>query len=400
MIVPDLFSPVALEDPYPVLDQLRAAGDVHFLPGQQLYVVLGFDAIRTVLADPQTYSSNLVAVLSAASGSAAVSVTEAAGAVDVLATADPPTHTAHRALVMPRFSPRSVAALTEMIDAAVRPAVAGLVAAGGGDWMAEVAHRVPVQVIGHLIGLPDADHAQLARWSDAAIDMVSGVATPDRAGQAALEVVDFVQYLGEQLDHARPGEEAGVLGSVAAAVAARTITRDQAAILLVQLVTAGAESTTSLLGTAVRLLAGDRELQARLRADRGCVDALVEEAVRIESPFRGHFRVTTAPAHLAGVDLESGVRLMLMWGASNRDPRIFDHPGRVDLDRTQPKRHHSFGRGIHFCLGAHLARKETAQAVHTLLDTTGNVTLRGPEPAYVPSLIVRRLARLNLTVST
>ncbi len=91
---------------------------------------------------------------------------------------------------------------------------------------------------------------------------------------------------------------------------------------------------------------------------------------------------------------------MLMWGASNRDPRIFDHPGRVDLDRTQPKRHHSFGRGIHFCLGAHLARKETAQAVHTLLDTTGNVTLRGPEPAYVPSLIVRRLARLNLAVST
>lgn len=136
MSVPDLFSPAALEDPYPVLDRLRAAGDVHFLPGQQVYVVLGFDAIRTALADPQTYSSNLVAVLSAASGSAAVSVTAAAGAVDVLATADPPIHTEQRALVMPRFSPRSVAALTGMIDAAARPAVTELVAAGGGDWMA------------------------------------------------------------------------------------------------------------------------------------------------------------------------------------------------------------------------------------------------------------------------
>lgn len=399
MSVPDLFSPAALEDPYPVFEQLRTAGDVHFLPAQQLYIVLGFDAIRTVLADPHTYSSNLVAVLSAVSGSAAVSVTAAAGSVDVLATADPPTHTEQRALVMPRFAPRSVAALTEMIDAAVRPAVAGLVTAGGGDWMARVAHRVPVQVIGHLIGLPEHDHEQLARWSDAAIEMVSGVATPDRAGQAALEVLDFVRYLGEQIDSARPGEEAGVLGSVAAAVAAQTITRDQAAILLVQLVTAGAESTTSLLGTAVRLLAGDRELQNRLRADRGCVDALVEEAVRTESPFRGHFRVTTTPTRLAGVELEAGARLMLMWGASNRDPRIFDRPDHIDLDRAQPKRHHSFGRGIHFCLGAHLARKETAQAVHALLDATATVTPRGPEPAYVPSLIVRRLAHLNLDVT-
>ncbi|WP_416565978.1 cytochrome P450 [Nocardia testacea] len=397
MSVPDLFSPAVLEDPYPVLDRLRAAGDVHFLPGQQMYVVLGFDAIRTVLADPRTYSSNLVAVLSAASGSAAVSVT--AGAVDVLATADPPIHTEQRALVMPRFSPRSVAALTTMINAATRPAVTELVAAGGGDWMARVAHRVPVQVIGQLLGLPDSDHEQLARWSDAAIDMVSGVATPDRAGQAALEVLQFVQYLGEQLDSARPGEEAGVLGTVAAAVAARAMTRDQAAILLVQLVTAGAESTTSLLGTAVRLLAEDRELQDRLRADRGRVDALVEEAVRIESPFRGHFRVTTTSTRLAGIELEAGARLMLMWGASNRDPRIFDQPDRVDLDRAQPTRHHSFGRGIHFCLGAHLARKETAQAVHALLDATGDVTLRGPEPTYVPSLIVRRLAHLNLAVT-
>ncbi|WP_051164627.1 hypothetical protein [Nocardia testacea] len=90
---------------------------------------------------------------------------------------------------------------------------------------------------------------------------------------------------------------------------------------------------------------------------------------------------------------------MLMWGASNRDPRIFDHPDHVDRDRDRPKLHHSFGRGIHFCLGAHLARKETAQAVHALLDATGNVTLRGPEPTYVPSLIVRRLAHLNLSVT-
>ncbi|MCC3313285.1 cytochrome P450 [Nocardia africana] len=398
MTVPDVFSPEALQDPYPLLDRLRVAGDVHFLPDQQLYVVLGFDAIRTVLADPQTYSSNLVAVLSAA-GSATVSVVEAGGGVDVLATADPPTHTAQRALVMSRFSPRAVAETSELIDAAVAPAVAGLVAAGGGDWMAAVAHRVPVQVIGELIGLPREDHQRLADWSDAAIDLVSGVASPERAGQAALAVLEFVGYLGERLDQAHPGQDAGILGSVAAAVASGTLTRDQGAMLLVQLVTAGAESTASLLGTAVRMVACDEHLQATLRAEPDRIAALVEEAVRIESPFRGHFRVTTAPTRLAGVQLEQGARLMLMWGASNRDPRIVEQPERVDLDRAQPKLHHSFGRGIHFCLGAHLARKETTQAVRALLDATATVTLRDREPVYVPSLIVRRLAHLHLSVT-
>ncbi|NKY85250.1 cytochrome P450 [Nocardia veterana] len=399
MTVPDLFCAEALQDPYPLLEQLRGAGDVHYLPAQQVYVVLGFDAIRTVLADPRTYSSNLVAVLSAASGSATVSVAEAGAGVDVLATADPPTHTAQRALVMSRFSPRAVAETTELIDAAVSPAVARLVAAGGGDWMATVAHRVPVQVIGELIGLPREDHQRLADWSDAAIDLVSGVASPERAGQAALAVLEFARYLGERLDQARPGQDTGVLGSVAAAVASGSLTRDQGAMLLVQLVTAGAESTASLLGTAVRLLADDPQLQAALRAEPDRIGALVEEAVRIESPFRGHFRVTTAPTRLAGVRLEPGARLMLMWGASNRDPRVFDHPDRVDLDRAQPKMHHSFGRGIHFCLGAHLARKETTQAVRALLAATAGVSLSRPEPTYVPSLIVRRLAHLNLSLT-
>lgn len=399
MTGPDLFSTEALQDPYPLLEQLRDAGDVHYLPDQQVYVVLGFDAIRTVLADPQTYSSNLVAVLSAASGSATVSVAEAGAGVDVLATADPPAHTAQRALVMSRFSPRAVAETTELIDAAVAPAVAGLVASGGGDWMTTVAHRVPVQVIGELIGLPHADHQRLAAWSDAAIDLVSGVASPERAGQAALAVLEFAQYLGERLDQADPGQDTGILSSVAAAVASETLTRDQGAMLLVQLVTAGAESTASLLGTAVRLLADDQQLQAAVRAEPDRIGALVEEAVRIESPFRGHFRVTTARTRLAGVRLEPGARLMLMWGASNRDPRIFDHPDQVDLDRGQPKLHHSFGRGIHFCLGAHLARKETTQAVRALLEATATVSLSGPEPSYVPSLIVRRLAHLNLSLT-
>ena len=393
----DLFSPTALADPYPVLEELRAAGDVHFLPDQQLYVVLGFEAIRAVLADPQTFSSNLVAVLTSTSEESATVAT--AGSVDVLATADPPVHTAHRALVMPQFGPRAVAELTAMIDEAVTPAVAELVAAGGGDWMRMVAHRVPVEVIGQLIGLPREDREQLAAWSDAAIELVSGVATPERAGQATLAVGQFAQYLGESLDHARSASGTKVLGTIAAAIAAGALPRDQGAILLLQLVTAGAESTTSLLGTTVRLLAQDPHLQQSVRSEPGRIGALVEEAVRVESPFRGHFRVTTRPTRLTGVPLDEGARVMLLWGASNRDPRVFEHPECVDLDRAQPTRHHSFGRGIHFCLGAHLARKETIQAVRTLLDTTRAVDLVPGDPAYVPSLIVRRLARLDLRVT-
>jgi cytochrome P450 len=392
----ELFSPEAIEDPYPVLRRLLAEAPVHLLPDQQLYVVLGFEAIRQVVADPQAYSSNLVALMAVQAGTAEV---VDLGRADVLATADPPAHTAHRALVAGAFARPAVRELTQAIDDLLVPRATAMAVAGGGDWMAEVAVPVPVRVIAHLLALPAADHDRLARWSDDAITLVSGVATPELTDRAVTSVADFIGYLAERVELARQAPAGGLIDAIAVAAGDGRLTPDEAAVLLTQLVTAGAESTTSLLGAAVRMLAAQPAVQAALRADPTRAEALVEEALRLESPFRGHFRVTTRPVRLCGRELPAGARLMLLWGASNRDQDVFRDPEGFDLDRPGSKIHNSFGRGIHFCVGAHLARLEATRAIQALLDATSDIRLADTRHRHVPSLMIRRLQHLNLQLS-
>lgn len=393
----DLFSPTALADPYPVFERLRGAAPIHLLPEQGLHLVVGHDAVRAVLADPDTFSSNIVEVLQVADDQ--VSASEA-GAVDVLATADAPTHTFHRKLVSPAFSRRRVGELADRIDRLIDDRLVPALGSDAFDWMATIASPVPVLMIGELLGLPAADADRLQQWSDTAVEMLSGLVTPDRLTEVTASIMEFMAYLAAQLDTALRSPCGGLIDAVAIEVAEGRMTPEHANILLVQLVTAGSESTTSLIGTAARMVAGDAVLQRELRDDPARIPALIEEAVRLDSPFRGHYRVTTADAVIEGVELPAGSRLMLLWGAANRDDRVFDAPDAIDLDRPNPKVHNSFGHGIHFCIGAHLARLEATRAIIRLLESTGSVTLPPDYAAdYVPSLFIRRLAQLPLIVT-
>jgi cytochrome P450 len=184
------------------------------------------------------------------------------------------------------------------------------------------------------------------------------------------------------------------------AVQAGELTRDEAMSLVLQLVTAGTESTTSLLGSAVRIIGADVELQSRLRDDPALIDDLIEETLRLESPFRGHFRIATRDTTLAETPIPAGSRLMLLWGAANRDPLQFDEPESLDLCRPSIKSHLGFGRGIHFCLGAHLARLEAQRAIGCLIERTQDVRLAVEhQDRYNPSLLIRRLERVIVSVT-
>jgi hypothetical protein len=188
-----------------------------------------------------------------------------------------------------------------------------------------------------------------------------------------------------------------VTADIAAAVARGDLDEREGTSLLLQLVIAGSESTTSLLGSAVQLLCLDGSLQDALRADPSRIPVFLEEALRLESPFRGHFRVVTTDSVLGGVALPKGARVMLLWGAANRDPSAFRSPASCDLARAHPKGHVAFGSGIHFCLGAPLARLEARVALEELLARASSVEARGPV-SHVPSLFVRRLERLELAL--
>ncbi|WP_158079423.1 cytochrome P450 [Actinomadura sp. CNU-125] len=390
MVSEDLFSPEALADPHPRYARLRERGPVHLLPELGLHLVVAHEQVVRALEDPAVFSSNLAGLLAAGAGGPDL-LDLGGAAVDVLATVDPPRHTPQRTAVAPAFARRTVAELTDQIRDLLHPRVTGLARRGGGDWMAEVAVPVPVLVISRILGLPESDAGRIAAWSDAAIELLSGLAGPDRMMRLAVEIQEVMRYLDEQIARAAARPCGGLLDSL---VRDRSLTRDERVQMALQLVTAGSESTTSLMGAAARALADDPALADRLREEPDRIEAFVEETLRLESPFRGHFRVTTRDTELGGVNLPAGSRLMLLWGAVNRDPAAFSAPDTLDLHRPAIKSHTAFGRGIHFCVGAHLARLEAVLAVRALLDQGA---FRATSPArYVPSLMIRRLAHLDL----
>jgi cytochrome P450 family 144 len=167
--------------------------------------------------------------------------------------------------------------------------------------------------------------------------------------------------------------------------------------MLIQLVGAGAESTAALIGSAVWILSRRAELADRLRREPAMITPFLEEVLRFESPFRGHYRHVLADAELAGVAVPRDSHLLLLWGAANRDEVVFEAPHEFRLERPNIKKHLAFGRGGHFCLGAALARLEARVVMSSLLSTGVAIHPAG-DAEWQPSLLVRRLRRLPLSV--
>jgi cytochrome P450 len=212
----------------------------------------------------------------------------------------------------------------------------------------------------------------------------------------SFEVMVWIdQQLRNAVDHG--GE--GILGVIAAAVATGDLELGVGHVIMHTLLSAGGESTTSLLGSAIHMLATNPALQARLRDEPELVTPFIEEALRLESPFRYHLRHATRTTEVRGVPIAAGSTVLLLWGAANRDPAEYDHPDDVVLDRPMPRHHLAFGRGIHFCVGAPLARLEAHVVLTQLLAGTAHFSL-DPDgaPARVDSLMVRRFSSLPLLV--
>ena len=396
----DPFAPDALEDPYPLYDLLQREQPVTQLPGTDIWLVSRHADVVEAASKPEVFSSNISAVVYRGDGPNPVVLQadpDAIGAVDVLATADPPAHSTQRKLMNRVFVPSRISALEPMIREVVVSTLESAVAAGEMEWMDDLSNPLPVQVISTVLGLPSADGDRLKQWADAGVDLLSGVAPPERLGECWQLMVGFLQYLRDRLASPAPGS---VRAEIAEAVARGDLSEREGVSLMLQLVIAGSESTASLMGSAVHMLASDPRLQDELRAHPERIGVFVEEALRLESPFRGHFRVTREDTVLGGVALPKGARLMLMWGAGNRDPQTYSCPADLDLAREKPKQHLAFGSGIHFCLGAPLARLEAKIAIEELLARAARVELVADEkPRHHPSLFVRRFERLRLQLA-
>ncbi|GBG38853.1 cytochrome P450 [Mycobacterium montefiorense] len=393
------FGAESLQDPYPLYERMRADGAVHQIGDSEFYAVCGWDAVNDVIARPDDFSSNLTATMTYTTdgGVKAFDMDALGGPTHVLATADDPAHAVHRKLLVRHLAARRIRAIEQFAADTADRLWRQALRDGRIEWMDAMANRLPMMVVAELIGVPAADTAQLMKWGYAATQTVEGLVSEEQLTAAGIAVMELSGYINEQFDLAAADPQDNLLGELAAACASGEVDTVAAQVMMVILFAAGGESTASLLGSAAWILANRPDIQQQLRENPALLPAFIEETLRYEPPFRGHYRHVRNGTVLAGVELPADSHLLLLWGAANRDPAHFKKPGEFLLDRAEVKGHISFGKGAHFCVGAALARLEATIVLRLLLDRTSAIE-QADVGRWMPSLLVRRLERLELAV--
>lgn len=394
----DFFGAAAIQDPYPLYARLRTDGGVHRVGDSDFYLVSSWPAITEVVNRPDIYSSNLTATMtfSPDNGVGAFPMDGVGGRTHILVTADDPVHAAHRKLMVGQFTAKRVQAYQPLIVQVFENLWATAADDGTIEWMDGVANRLPMAIVAELIGVPEADADQLARWGYASTQLLDGLMSGEDLAASMSAIGELSAYITTRLKQAAANPSDDLIGALAKAQAAGDLDPFTAQLILVSLFSAGGESTASLLGTAVEMLATDADLQSRLRDQPDLLGVFIEETLRLEPPFRAHYRHVLCDTELAGTALSKDSRVLLLWGAVNRDPEHFEAPDEFRLDRRNNKAHMSFGKGIHFCLGAPLARLEASTVLRMLLDRTEWLEAADVGP-WLPSVLARRREFLRLT---
>ena len=395
----NLFDDQFVQDPYPLYDRMRACGPVHPVGDSGFYAVCTWDAVNEVIARPEDFSSNLTATMTYQDGNVGTFPMGELGAdIQALATADDPAHAAHRKLLVPQLTAKRINELElfarETSDRLWNEGVHD----GSIEWMSAMANRLPMMIVTRLIGVPDVDIEQLVRWTYSSTKLVEGLVDQDQLTAAGVATLELASYIVDHFHRAAADPRDDLISVVATAWASGQLAELTALPMIITLFSAGGESTASLIGSAAHILASRPDVQLQVRENPHLLGAFLEEVLRYEPPFRGHYRHVVNDTSLGGVDLSAGSRLLLLWGAANRDPSQFNDPHEFRLDRPGGKGHISFGKGAHFCVGAALARLEARIVIGQLLERTTHFEA-ADTGRWLKSLLSRRLERLELKVA-
>jgi cytochrome P450 len=392
-------------DPYPLFAHMRSkcpVHQVHLTGGHEAWLVVGHDAARQALRDTR-FSKDFLAALDEDPEVVDAGLPGPAFARHMLAV-DGEDHSRLRQLVARAFAPKRITALEPAIVRIVDELLDELAAAGPGaavDLVEGFAHPLPFQVIGELFGIPPADQQRLYRWFRTLFQPWSG-SPPAEAVAASNSIVAYLHHLVAIRRETPCDDLVGVL--VSASDEDERLTEQELLSSLFQLIVAGTDTTTSLIGNGVVALL-DHPDQLRLLADEPQrMPAAIEELIRYSAPVpHATFRVSTEPVELDGVVVPAGKQVLVCLGGANHDPDVRENPEMLDVSRP-PKSHLGFGHGPHFCLGAPLARLEARIAFTALLGRFPHLRLAVPRDdlrwSHGDGLVLRGLAELPVDLRT
>lgn len=377
-----------LDNPYPFYRQLRQEAPVWRVPGTDIFVVTGFSLIEQATRRVEDFSSNMKYIVFKDRKGAPARMRMMTMGIQVLATADPPAHAMHKASAFSAAVSKRMLTMGPEIESVAEDYIGRALTQGVTDWMTAVSNPLPIEVVSQLIGFKHADLDDLLQAAFDSTSVVGGTLSRFQLLKVTTRALLIFRKLTRELKEAESRDDT-VIGSLKQAVGAGTLQLKEAAAVLHTLLAAGGESTTSLIGNAVRILAENPELQEQLRERTELIPKFLEEVLRVESPFRYQLRSIPRTTRLGDAELPAGSTALMFFGAGNRDPEAFERPDEFDI--TRPLRHMSFGRGIHMCIGAPLARLESRVVIKTLLERTRSITLDPANPPrWVESLQVRR----------
>ena len=321
----------------------------------------------------------------------------------VLVSSDPPEHTAERLAISRVFKPSAIEAMGPDIGRLVERTIDGFVARGRGDLIGDFAMPIPLTVMCWMLGTPVADIERFRGW---VLPMAEGVSSPDGRLEPAVAGAfrAFLDYFGRHVDARAAAVTAGDDVPDDLLTRLLTVERDGRRLDRMQvlgfcqfLLVAGSATTTLLIGNVVHRLLEHPDQMALVRADRNLVPAAIEESLRFDSPVHGLFRTATCPATIDGVDIPEASKLLILFGSANRDPAAWPDPERFDVrrDLAALKRNYAFGYGIHYCLGAPLARLEGTIALAAVLDRLPDLRRDG-EPEGVRAGVLHGFERFPI----
>ncbi|MFG3168341.1 cytochrome P450 [Streptomyces sp. NPDC048200] len=396
----DPWDPAFVADPYPAYEELRARGRVHHYEPTNQWLVPRHADVSALLRDRRlgrTYQHRFThedfGRTAPPPEQEPFHVLNDHGMLDL----EPPDHTRIRRLVSKAFTPRTVERLKPYVEGLAGELVGRLVEAGGGDLLTDVAEPLPVAVIAEMLGIPESDRAPLRPWSADICGMYELNPSEEVAARAVRASVEFTEYL-RVLIEARRKEPADDLisGLIAAHDAGDRLTEQEMISTCVLLLNAGHEATVNSTVTGWWNLFRHPAQLADLRADHTLIPTAVEELLRYDTPLQLFERWVLDDIEIDGTTVPRGAEIAMLFGSANRDAEVFASPDTLDLSRAENP-HISFSAGIHYCIGAPLARIELAASMSALLTRAPGLRLT-EEPVRKPGFVIRGLEGLKVEV--